>query len=498
MATDVILPALGMSQDTGKIIRWLKAEGDRVVEGEPLVEIETDKATVEIEAPAGGVLARVSAAAGEDIPVGEVIAAILAPDEAIIRDTVATDTETSAQATDEVGMNAVGSEAKGADAMNRVPTQAVSPLAARIAAEHNVDLSQVKSSGRRIQQADVLSHIQNQGDAGVGTRFIASASPSSGLSAPAPSASIPAPSLTPSSAPAPSAPTRLPMASPKARRLASERGIDLAVIKGSGPRGAVLAADVLSAAAQTAPAPAQYAGVAAEPVEVEANGAADRDMNVGTIWRIMAERTTQGWTSVPHFYLVREVNAGRLVSWREQVVKRYAEKVTYTDLLVKIVAAALRLHPRVNASWHEGKITLKQAVNVGLAVAVDEGLVVPVISQADTLGLSDIARRRAELVAKAQAGKLRPQDISDATFTISNLGMYNVDAFNAIINAPQAAILAVGCIAERVVPVNGQPAVQPMMVLTLSCDHRVVDGARGAQFLDTVATLVEEPLGLLA
>jgi pyruvate dehydrogenase E2 component (dihydrolipoamide acetyltransferase) len=212
----------------------------------------------------------------------------------------------------------------------------------------------------------------------------------------------------------------------------------------------------------------------------------------------MAERTTQGWTSVPHFYLVREVNASRLISWREQVVKRSAEKVTYTDLLVKIVAAALRLHPRVNASWHEGKITLKQAVNVGLAVAVEEGLVVPVILQADTLGLSEIARRRADLVAKAQAGKLRPQDISDATFTISNLGMYHVDAFNAIINAPQAAILAVGRIAERVVPVNGQPAVQPMMVLTLSCDHRVVDGARGAQFLDTIAALVEEPLGLLA
>jgi pyruvate dehydrogenase E2 component (dihydrolipoamide acetyltransferase) len=277
-----------------------------------------------------------------------------------------------------------------------------------------------------------------------------------------------------------------------------EQGVDLSTIQGSGPQGAVLAADVLAAAAQGAQAPAQYAGVGTEMDQVASNGAVDHDMSVSTIWRIMAERTTQGWTSVPHFYLVREVNASRLISWREQVVKRSAEKVTYTDLLVKIVAAALRLHPRVNASWHEGKITLKQAVNVGLAVAVEEGLVVPVILQADTLGLSEIAWRRAELVAKAQAGKLRPQDISDATFTISNLGMYHVDAFNAIINAPQAAILAVGRIAERVVPVNGQPAVQPMMVLTLSCDHRVVDGARGAQFLDTIAALVEEPLGLLA
>jgi pyruvate dehydrogenase E2 component (dihydrolipoamide acetyltransferase) len=460
MATDVILPALGMSQETGKIVQWLKAEGEQVVKGEPLVEIETDKATVEIEAPADGVLARVSAAAGDDIPVGQVIAAILAPDE--------TDKPVDA----------------GSDAINRIPATAASPLALRIAAEHNVDLNQVKSSGRRIQQADVLSYIQNRENVGadVGTRFIASAP------------------AGPSSAPIASATARLTMASPKARRLALEQGMDLAAIKGSGPQGAVLAEDVQTATAQATRTAGAYAGGVA-PGDVPlalSNGAMGNDMAVSTIWRIMAERTTQGWTSIPHFYLVREVNASRLISWREQVVKRSAEKVTYTDLLVKIVAAALRMHPRINASWHDGKITLKQSINVGLAVAVEEGLVVPVISQADTLGLGEIARRRGELVAKAQAGKLRPQDISDGTFTISNLGMYNVDAFNAIINAPQAAILAVGRIAERVVPVNGQPAVQPMIVLTLSCDHRAVDGARGAQFLDTVATLVEEPLGLLA
>jgi pyruvate dehydrogenase E2 component (dihydrolipoamide acetyltransferase) len=215
-------------------------------------------------------------------------------------------------------------------------------------------------------------------------------------------------------------------------------------------------------------------------------------------WRIMAERTTQSWTSVPHFYLVREVNASRLITWREGILKRTTEKVTYTDLLVKVVAAVLRMHPHLNASWSEGKITFKQDVHVGLAVAVEEGLVVPVIHQADTLSLGELARQRMELVTKAQSGKLRPQDISGGTFTISNLGMYNVDAFNAIINQPQAAILAVGRIAERVVPVNRQPAVQPMMVLTLSCDHRVVDGARGAQFLATLAELIEEPLGLIS
>src|SRR5438067_10139465 len=155
------------------------------------------------------------------------------------------------------------------------------------------------------------------------------------------------------------------------------------------------------------------------------------------------------------------------------------------------------MHSRLNASWNESTLILNEEVHIGMAVAVEEGLVVPVIHQADKLSLSEIARRREELVAKAQTGKLRPQDISGGTFTISNLGMYGVDAFNAIINPPQVAILAVGRIAERVVPVSGQPAVQPMMVLMLSCDHRAVDGARGAQFLDTVETLVEEPLGLL-
>ena len=454
MATDVILPALGMSQDTGKILQWLKKEGERVAKGEPLVEIETDKATVEIEAPSGGVLARVSAAAGDDVPVGQVIAAILAPDE--VSQAPAT------EATNRVPTGNVG-------AINSAPTTAASPLASRIAAEHNLDLSQVRSSGRRIQKADVLTYLQSQEKVGeiADTKNRVSTA-------------------------------RLAMASPKARRLASEQGKDLAAIKGSGPGGAVLAADVLAAGRlDVAPTPEETAGfvpVTEQPAAM-VNGAGE--LTLSNTWRIMAERTTQSWTNVPHFYLAREVNASRLITWRQQLLKRSTGNVTYTDQLVKIVAAALRMHPRLNASWSEGKVILKQEVHVGLAVAIEEGLVVPVIHQADTLSLGEIARQRTELVAKAQAGKLRPVDISGGTFTISNLGMYNVDAFNAIIHQPQAAILAVGRIAERVVPVNGQPAVQPMMVLTLSCDHRAVDGARGAQFLDTISSYIEEPLGLL-
>jgi pyruvate dehydrogenase E2 component (dihydrolipoamide acetyltransferase) len=209
----------------------------------------------------------------------------------------------------------------------------------------------------------------------------------------------------------------------------------------------------------------------------------------------MAERTTQSWTSAPHFFLVREVRASALIAWREQAQRQTTEKITYTDLLVKVIAESLRRHPRLNASWDDGRITPNDEINVGIAVAVEDGLVVPVIHQADDLPLSAVAKRRRDLLARAQGGKLRPRDLQDATFTISNLGMYGVDAFNAILNAPQAAILAVGRIVDRVVPVDGQPSVQPMMTLSLSCDHRVVDGARGAQFLTTVAELLESPAG---
>jgi pyruvate dehydrogenase E2 component (dihydrolipoyllysine-residue acetyltransferase) len=186
------------------------------------------------------------------------------------------------------------------------------------------------------------------------------------------------------------------------------------------------------------------------------------------------------------------------VSWRDSVRTRSGlESVTHTDLLVKTVAEALSRHPRVNASWRDGELLHSDQVNVGIAVATDDGLVVPVVHAADRLRLDEIAERRAELVSAARDGRLRPKDVSGGTFTISNLGMYGVDAFLAIVNAPQAAILAVGRIAERVVPVDGEPAVRPVLTLGLSFDHRVVDGARGAEFLDTLASLVEDPAGLV-
>jgi pyruvate dehydrogenase E2 component (dihydrolipoamide acetyltransferase) len=478
MATNVILPALGMSQDTGKIVQWLKTEGERVVKGEPLAEIETDKATVEIEAPADGILAHISASAGDDVPVGHTIAAILAPEEILLNEAAQTSIQRhsppaiqeAARKAEEVtfASRSVDMPLHGPVFEPPVDTTApaviiASSLAARIAAEHKLDLSRVRPIGKRVQKADVLRFLQSQESA------------------------VPA-----------KATYRLLMASPKARRLAAAQGKDLAMIKGTGPSGAVLAADVLSAAVQTASISPQGPLDPISPqghdqaFPVEAGG----ELALSNIWRIMATRTIQSWTSVPHFYLVREVNVSRLINWREQILRLSGEKITYTDLLVKIVAMALRLHPRLNVSWNGGKLIHKQDIHVGLATAIEDGLVVPVIHRADMLSLDEIALRRRELVAKARSGKLRPQDISDGTFTISNLGMYGIDAFNAIINQPQAAILAVGRIAERVVPAHGQPAVQPVMVLTLSCDHRAVDGARAAQFLAALAELIEEPLRL--
>lgn len=435
MAKDVIMPALGMAQETGTLIQWLKSAGDSVTKGEPLMEIETDKATVEIEAPASGTLSSVTAQAGDVIPVGQRIALILAPGES--ESSVST-SASSPQATPSISApQPQPTPISSQSASPSLKPISATPVAARLAAEHNLDISKIKPAGGQIRKEDVLAYLDVQNK--------------------------------------PIAVTRV-LASPKARRLAQERGVDLKSVAGSGPDGAVHANDVLTFQV-------------AQPASVS--------LPVSRMWRVMAERITQAWTTIPHFYLIREVNASRLIVWREKAQKGSAEKITYTDLVVRLTAAALRKYPRLNASWLNESITLNSEINIGLAVAVDDGLLVPVLHHADELNLSEMASRRSGIVSRAKAGKLSLDDLSGGTFTISNLGMYGVDAFNAIVNPPQAAILAVSRIADRVVPVNGQPSVQPMMTLSLSCDHRVVDGARGAEFLQALADLIAEPLQLL-
>jgi pyruvate dehydrogenase E2 component (dihydrolipoamide acetyltransferase) len=275
--------------------------------------------------------------------------------------------------------------------------------------------------------------------------------------------------------------------------LAEERRIDIANLSGSGPDHAVLADDL----------PIQQMGSllkdpkAAVSTPATAFPPNENEMPMSAAWGRMVERLSSSWQTTPHFYLMREVNAANLMSWREKAQAQTGAKITYTDLMVKLVAMALRRHPQVNAHYLSGKLLLPADVNIGMAVATEDGLLVPVIHRADTLGLSEISAVRIDLVDRGRAGKLRLEDMQGGTFTISNLGMYDVDAFNAMVNPGQAAILAVGRIAERVVAVNGQAVVQPMMVISISFDHRVVDGARGAQFLQTLATWIENPLAIL-
>jgi pyruvate dehydrogenase E2 component (dihydrolipoamide acetyltransferase) len=389
MAISVVMPALEMAQETGKLLAWKKKEGERVTKGEPLLEIETDKAVVEIESPGDGVLASISAEVGAVVPVGETIAWLVAPGE-------------------------------------QAPAKAVA-------------------------------------------------------AAPAARATSPMQNVAAAAAPGPP-PGVAQQISPKARRLAKELGVDLARVRGTGPGGVVSAEDVQAAAKMST------AAATSSMAQSEA---------LSPIARLMAERTTQSWTSVPHFFVVRDVDAKPLVEFQQRI-SREAETATtpkpsITDLLIALVARVLAKHPRMNSSWTGSGIQANPDVHISVAMAVKDGVVAPVIAKANVATLSDISAQRRALAERARANRLRPADITGGTFTLSNLGMYKVDAFTAIITPPQAAILAVGGIADRVVAIDGKPTVRPMMTLTLSTDHRVADGARAAEFLGELADAIRDP-----
>jgi pyruvate dehydrogenase E2 component (dihydrolipoamide acetyltransferase) len=406
MAVSVVMPALEMAQETGKLVAWLKKEGEPIRKGEMLLEVETDKAVVEVEAASDGILAGITAQPGDVVPVGHTIAWLVAPGESV----------PSARP-------------------SSTPTARRSDAPAAVAAPM----------------------VTNAG----------------------------------------AAPAQ-PRISPKARRLAQEHGVDVTRVKGSGPGGEILADDILNAAREVRLKPDTT--TAGEPHGAEPYVASgfSRTEPLTTVGRLMAERTTQSWTTVPHFFVTREIDAGALNEARGALLpvieRSHSVKVTHTDLIVTAVASTLRRHPRLNASWTGGAIVDHPEINVALALAVEGAVVTGVIPHADRTAVADIAVRRRDLMQRASVGRLRPEDVAGGTFTISNLGMFDVDAFTAIIVPPQSAILAVGAISDRVVAVDGKPAVRPMMTLTLSCDHRVVDGARAAEFLrDLVAALRESP-----
>jgi len=384
------MPALEMAQETGKLLAWRKKEGERVTKGEPLLEIETDKAVVEIEAPGDGILAGVTADVGAVIPVGETIAWLVAAGEQ---------------------PPAKSATAAPAARASSGPERAAAAVAS-VSAERAATTTQI---------------------------------------------------------------------SPKARRFAKELGVDISKVHGTGPDGTITSEDVQKfAAAQGAPA--------------SAPAATD---TLSQVARLMAERTTQSWTSVPHFFLVRDVDCSELIAAQKRVgnesEKTQSPAPTITDLLIARLARVLANHPRMNASWTGEAIRSNPDVNISVAMAVKDGVVGAVIHKANTLKLAEISAQRRELTERARASRLRPADISGGTFTLSNLGMYKVDAFSAIITPPQAAVLAVGTISDGVVAVDGKPAVRPMMTMTLSSDHRVVDGARAAEFLSELADAIQIP-----
>ena len=434
MPHEVIMPVLGMNQDTGTLLRWLRREGETVAVGDPVMEIATDKITVEIESPADGVLAGLSAAEGEEVPVGHAVAWVLGPGESVPADTRVASAAQPAPATED----------RPVQPSPTAGTPAASPVARRLAAELGIDLDEVQSTGSRITKADVERHHaagQAQGQGPV-------------------------------------------LASPKARRMARERGLDLAAIAGRGPGGAVLAADV----AGHVPVARDVAGLSpADAVELDP----------GRMWQVMARRLAESWQTVPHFYLSRTVDATQLLAWRDALRRQGREDVTLSDLLLRITAVSLCDHPRLNASWRDGRIHLHPQVNIGMAVAVEDGLLVPVFHAADTLSLSELADRRHHLVQAARSGRLTLPEMTGGTFSITNLGMFDVEEFKAIVNPPEAAILAIGAIHEAVVAVQGEPAVRSVFNLTLSCDHRAVDGALAARFLATLHERMETPMLLL-
>ena len=299
-----------------------------------------------------------------------------------------------------------------------------------------------------------------------------------------------------------------PRTSPLARRLAKEYGLDITRIQGSGPKGRVVRADIEAAAKSGDAAQAPAAGAPEKPAEAAPaaqapafdDGRASEELKVSNVRKVIARRLTESKQQVPHFYLRRTIDAEALKAFRAQINEQLAStgaKISFNDLIVKACATTLKLHPAVNTSWVDDKLLQHHRVNVGVAVAVDAGLVVPVLHDTDKATLSEISTRTRELAGKARDGKLKPQEMSGGTFSVSNLGMFGVDSFSAVINPPEAAILAVGAMRQEAVVVDGEVAVRNRISLELSVDHRAVDGAVGAAYLKDLAEILEEPMRII-
>jgi pyruvate dehydrogenase E2 component (dihydrolipoamide acetyltransferase) len=440
--TKVVMPKLSEAMETGKVIKWLKQEGDRIQGGDILAEVETDKADVEMEAFGAGVLRKILVPAGERAPVGDLLAVIAEPG-------------------DDISALLAGAGTPSAAGGAPAPPAAV-PASERPAA---------------------VSAPPGGEDARV-SRPVAPAAPA------APAARVaPAPAAPPEPAPEPEVagqPARV-KASPLARKIAAQSGVDLRLVQGSGPGGRIIRRDVETAATAPAVRPA-----------AEAVGPDWEDAPLSQMRAVIAKRMPLSKAPVPHFYVTGEVAMDRAWALREELNALEGQpKISLNDLVVRASALALRQHPGVNASFQGETIRRYRHAHIGIAVALEEGLITPVLRDCDTKPLAQIAAEARDLAERARARKLRTAEMSGATFSISNLGMFDVAAFSAIINPPEGAILAVGSV-RRVPVVQAETvAIGRRMALTLSCDHRVMDGAMGARFLQDVKRLLEEPLRLL-
>jgi pyruvate dehydrogenase E2 component (dihydrolipoamide acetyltransferase) len=432
----VEMPKMGDTMEEGKILRWIKQEGDPVMKGESLAEVETDKVNIEIESFASGVLRKILVPEGESVPIGAGIALIGAPDEPL-PDSLSGNGSVKVAATKEIEKGATPGEGNGKT------------------------LSEAKGDYRAKQTS-----VQSPTDVGSQGRIFIS---------------------------------------PIARRIAEEHQLDYSQVEGTGPNGRIIKLDIEAALAQkqvtVAPSiPAQLPVLEAEPTSIETTEATEIPLTA--MRRTIAKRLSQSMQTAPHYYVTSIIDTGKLADLRRQI-NEYQQnepnpvKVSFNDLIVKAVAIALVRMPQVNVSFAEDRLILKKQVHIGIAVALEQGLIVPVLRNADQRSVLNISRESQRLAELTRTGKLRPEDFSGGTFTVSNLGMFDVDSFTAVINPPESAILAVGSITPTPVVEDGQVVVRDRMKVTLSSDHRAIDGATAARFLQEVKRLLEEPFGLL-
>ena len=446
MATKVIMPKLSPTMEEGQIARWLKKEGDKVSMGEPLAEIDTDKATMEMQALANGVLRKILINEGESAPLGQLIAVI-------------------GEANEDIA--SLLSEAPAAAAPAKKEEAAAPKEAAPAKKEESPAPPPPPAPPQQAQAAAA-------GAGTVGNGRQAGAAPSSGRV----------------------------IVSPLAARMAAESGLDLRSIQGSGPGGRIVKKDIEAAIAQPQPAaaaPQRYPRPVepGQPAPVAA-ASAYRDEPASQIRQTIARRLVTSLGPVPHFFLTTDIEMDRAAEMRKGINALDPDlKISINDIIIKVTAAALMQHPEVNASYQERFVRYYERADVGVAVAIEDGLITPVVRAADQKSLSQIAAEVRELAERARSKKLKPEEYTGATFSISNLGMFGIDEFTAVINPPEGAILAIGAMTPKPVVRDNEIVVRQMMRVTMSCDHRVIDGATGAKFLQTFKKILENPLYLV-